>query len=249
MLTFNNRTALVTGAGRGIGKAIAETLAKHGVTVICVSKSADSCGAVAASIVASGGKAKALAVDVADGAAVAQACESLLKEFPAIDILVNNAGITRDGLLFRMSDTDWNDVITTNLTSCFHWTKHLARPMTRARWGRIVNMASVSGVMGNAGQANYSAAKAGMIGLTKTLAKEFASRNITVNAVAPGFIKTDMTTDFVNQPDIAAKVFEAVPLKRFGEASDIANMTAFLCSEEAGYITGQVFAVDGGMAM
>lgn len=249
MLTFNNRTALVTGAGRGIGKAIAETLAKNGVTVICVSKSADSCGAAAAGITAAGGKAKALAVDVADGAAIAKACEELLKEFPAIDILVNNAGITRDGLLFRMSEADWNDVITTNLTSCYHWTKHLGRPMTRTRWGRIVNIASVSGIMGNAGQANYSAAKAGMIGLTKTLAREFASRNVTVNAVAPGFIKTDMTTDFVNNPEASAKILEAVPLKRFGEAADVANLATYLCSEEAGYITGQVFTVDGGMAM
>jgi 3-oxoacyl-[acyl-carrier protein] reductase len=249
MLTFTNRTALITGAGRGIGKAIAETLAKQGVTVICVSKSAESCGATAAAINASGGKAKALAVDVADGAAVTKASEELLKEFPAIDILINNAGITRDGLLFRMSDADWNDVIGTNLTSCFHWSKAIARPMTRARWGRIVNITSVSGIMGNAGQANYSAAKAGMIGLTKTLAREFAGRNVTVNAVAPGFIKTDMTTDFVNNPEVSAKILEAVPLKRFGEASDIANITAYLCSEQAGYITGQVFSVDGGMAM
>ncbi|ACB77064.1 3-oxoacyl-[acyl-carrier-protein] reductase [Opitutus terrae] len=249
MLTFNSRTALVTGAGRGIGKAIAETLARHGVTVICVSKSADSCGAAAAAITETGGKAKAMAVDVADGAAIAKAAEALLGEFPTIDILVNNAGITRDGLLFRMSDADWNDVISTNLTSCFHWTKALARPMTRARWGRIVNITSVSGIMGNAGQANYSAAKAGMIGLTKTLAREFASRSVTVNAVAPGFIKTDMTTDFVNNPEIAGKILEAVPLKRFGEAADVANLCAYLCSEEAGYVTGQVFAVDGGMAM
>jgi len=249
MLTFNNRTALVTGAGRGIGKAIAETLAKHAVNVICVSKSAESCGATAAAITAAGGKAKALAVDVANGAAVAKAAEDLLKEFPAIDILVNNAGITKDGLLFRMSEADWNDVLATNLTSCFHWSKFIARPMTRARWGRIVNITSVSGVIGNAGQANYAAAKAGMIGFTKTLAREFAGRNVTVNAVAPGFIKTDMTTEFVNNPEASARILEVVPLKRFGESADIANMTAYLCSEEANYITGQVFNVDGGMAM
>lgn len=246
-LTYKNRVALVTGAGRGIGKAIAELLAKNGVAVICVSKSADSCGATAAAITAAGGRAKALAVDVADGAAVAKASAELLAEFGHIDILVNNAGITKDGLLFRMSEDDWNSVMTTNLTSCYHWTKHIGRSMTQKRWGRIVNITSVVGIMGNAGQANYCSAKAGLIGFTKAIAKEFAARSVTSNAVAPGFIKTDMTAGL--PAEAADKITSVIPLKRLGEAADIAQMTAFLCSEEAGYITGQVFTVDGGMVM
>ena len=242
-----NRVALVTGAGRGIGKAIAETLSTAGHTILCVSKNESSCGAVAEAINASGGKARALAVDVADGTAVATAAEELSKEFGTIEILVNNAGITRDGLLFRMSDEDWDAVLKTNLTSCFHWCKALGRPMTRSRWGRIVNISSVVGVVGNAGQANYAAAKAGMIGLTKTLAKEFAARGVTVNAVAPGFIQTDMTNVLSDEVKEAAVKF--IPLKRFGEVEDIAHTVDFLCSEKASYVTGQVFSVDGGMAM
>jgi len=246
-MTFNNRTALVTGAGRGIGKAIAETLAKNGVNVICVSKSPDSCGAVAAAIVAAGGKAKAVPVDVSDGAAVTKAAEELLKEYGKIDILINNAGITRDGLLARMSEDDWNAVIQTNLTSAFHWSKAIGWPMCRARYGRIVNIASVVGIVGNAGQANYAAAKGGMIAFTKAIAKEFAKRGVTANVVAPGFIKTDMTAGLGEEVQKAASAM--IPMQRFGEPADIANATAFLCSEEAGYITGQVFTVDGGMAM
>ncbi len=245
--TNTKRTALVTGAGRGIGKAIAETLAHAGHKVLCVSRNESSCGALAESIRSNGGDAHALAVDVADGTAVQAAAEQLTKEHGNVDILVNNAGITRDGLLFRMSEEDWDSVLQTNLTSCFHWCKHLARPMTRARWGRIVNISSVVGVVGNAGQANYSAAKAGMIGLTKTLAKEFAGRSVTVNAVAPGFINTDMTAEL--NDDVTDAALKFIPVKRFGDVGDIASIVGFLCSPQAGYITGQVFSVDGGMAI
>ena len=241
------RIALVTGAGRGIGKSIAELLASKGHHVICISRSASSCGGVADAINATGGSAESLALDVADKASVKQTCEALLEKHTNIDILVNNAGITRDGLLFRMSDDEWDAVIDTNLSSCFSFIKHLARPMTRKRWGRIINMASVIGLTGNAGQANYAAAKAGMIGLTKSLAKEFAARNVTVNAVAPGFIATDMTAELNEKTQEA--IVGVIPMKRMGESKDIAAISAFLASEDAGYITGQVFTVDGGMVM
>ena len=242
-----SRTALVTGAGRGIGRAIAESLADKGHHVICVSRSGDSCGAVAAAIRENGGSAEASAVDVADREAVAAAAERFLEAHGTVDILVNNAGITRDNLLFRMSDEDWDAVLATNLGGCFFWTKHLARPMTRKRWGRVINIASVIGLSGNAGQANYAAAKAGMIGMTKSLAKEFAPRGVTVNAVAPGFIETDMTSGMNEKQQEA--ILGMIPLKRMGTAPDVAHTAAFLASAEAGYITGQVFTVDGGMVM
>lgn len=247
LLTFTNRTALITGAGRGIGKAIADQLAAQGVKVLCVSKNPDSCGAVAAGIIAAGGKAQAYPVDVADSAAVKAACEQILKDHERVDILINNAGITKDTLLLRMSDEDWNSVINTNLSSCFYWTKALLQPMARARWGRIINISSVVGLMGNAGQANYAAAKAGMLGFTKSLARELAGRNITANAVAPGFISTDMTSKL--SPELTEGVQKIIPLKRFGEAAEVATLTAYLASDQAAYITGQVFAIDGGMQM
>jgi 3-oxoacyl-[acyl-carrier protein] reductase len=242
-----NRIALVTGASRGIGKAIAETLAKQGATVICASKTPDSCAAVAAAINAAGGRAEAHPVDVADPAAIARAAEALLARHPRIDILVNNAGITRDGLIARMSAADWDTVLQTNLTSCFHWTKAIGWPMCRARYGRILNISSVVGLIGNAGQANYAAAKGGMIAFTKAVAREFAKRNVTVNAIAPGFIKTDMTAALPEE--IQKGAIAQVPMQRMGEPADIAAAAAFLCSDQAAYITGQVLAVDGGMAM
>ncbi|MFM9001896.1 MAG: 3-oxoacyl-[acyl-carrier-protein] reductase [Opitutia bacterium] len=245
-LTHTPRVALVTGAGRGIGKAIAERLAAHGHTVLCVSKSA-TCEAVASDIVAKGLKAKAYQVDVSDPAAVAKACETIVAEFGAVEILVNNAGITRDKLVMAMTEQDWNDVISTNLSSAFYWTKGLVRPMTRKRWGRIISISSVTGVQGNAGQANYAAAKAGLHGLTMTLARELAGRSITANAVAPGFITTDMTDELPEE--VKQKILSFIPLARFGSVTDIAAMVDYLASEEGGYVTGQVFSVDGGMAI
>ena len=215
--------------------------------VICVSKSATSCGSVANAINESGGSAQAIPVDVSSGIEIRDTCEKLLHDFECVDVLVNNAGITKDNLLFRMDDEDWDSVIQTNLSSCFSLDQVIGKTYDQKRWGRIVNISSVVGLTGNAGQANYAAAKAGMIGLTKSLAREFSARSVTVNAIAPGFIDTDMTSGLDERVRDAA--LSQVPLKRFGKVADIAEMTSFLCSEKASYVTGQVFTVDGGMVM
>jgi 3-oxoacyl-[acyl-carrier protein] reductase len=236
----------VTGAGRGLGAAIAKELARQSIAVICVSRSKN-CEKIAQEIMADGGEGEAVSVDVSDGEAVASACEDLLAKHGVIDILVNNAGITRDALLMRMSVKDWEEVIGTNLSSCFHWTRHLLRGMTQNRWGRIVNISSVVGKTGNFGQANYAAAKAGIIGLSQSVAKEVASRGVCVNVVAPGFIESDMTAALPEK--MIEETKKLIPMKRMGVPEDVAHMVSFLCSDAANYITGAVFTVDGGMTM
>jgi len=246
-LTYTNKVALISGAGRGIGKSIAMTLAKSGCKVICVSKNISSCGKVAEEIVANGGFAEAMALDVSKSTEVKAACAEILKKYDAVDILVNNAGITRDNLIMRMSDEEWDAVIATNLSSCFYFSRNLVRAMMGKRWGRIINVSSVTALGGNAGQANYAAAKSGIIGFTKTLARELAPRNITVNAVAPGFIDTDMTAAL--PPAIMETLKNAIPLKHTGKPEDIAAACAFLASDQSAYITGQVLSVNGGLYM
>ena len=239
-------TAVVTGGSRGIGRSIAETLGKAGFQVFLtyVSKPQEA-EAVAASIVAAGGKAKAFALQVGDSAAVSAFFQEHIKDQVQLSVLVNNAGITKDGFLIRMKDEDYAAVIDINLKGSFYCLREAAKIMSKQRAGSIINITSVVGQMGNAGQANYCSAKAGLIGLTKSAAKELASRNVTVNAVAPGFIETDMTTALPET--VREEYLNHIPLKRFGSSKDIANAVAFLASENATYITGQVLAVNGGM--
>ena len=246
MLT--GKIAIVTGASRGIGRQIAKTLAEQGAAVIvnyCGSEQA--ANETVEKITASGGTAKAYQADVSDYTQAADMMNDVVKEYGRIDILINNAGITRDNLILKMNDEDFMKVINTNLTGTFNCVKHASKIMLKQKYGRIVNMASIVGIYGNAGQANYAASKAGVIGMTKSVAKELGSRNITVNAIAPGYIGTDMTDSL---PDAAKeKITSAIAMKRMGTVEDVANLAAFLASDNASYITGQVIGVDGGMSI
>lgn len=243
----DKRVAFVTGGSRGIGAAIVQRLAKDGFHVVAVARSLDKLDAICNQIKAEGGSAEALAVDIADSKAFAAAVEKTADTHGRLDVLVNNAGITRDGLILRMDDEDFDAVIDTNLKSAFVAIRTAARPMMRAKGGRIINISSVSGVAGNAGQANYAASKAGLIGLSKSVAKELSGKNITCNVVAPGFISTDMTDSLPDQ--LKERVKEVIPLRRFGQPQEIAGVVSFLAGPDSSYVTGQVIVVDGGMVM
>ena len=246
--TMEGKVAVVTGASRGIGKAIAVKLASKGATVVInYNGSRERAEEVKNEVESAGGKAVIIQCNVADFDACKEFIETVIKEQGRIDILVNNAGITKDGLLMKMSEEDFDAVLDTNLKGAFHTIRAALRQMIRQRSGRIINMASVVGVSGNAGQANYAASKAGVIGLTKTVAREVASRGITVNAIAPGFIETEMTD--VLSEDVKENLLGSIPLKRMGQTKDIAETVAFLASDKAAYITGQTISVDGGMGM
>jgi 3-oxoacyl-[acyl-carrier protein] reductase len=248
MNRFVDQVAVVTGAGRGIGQAIAQRLAAEGARIAAVSRTMENAQKTADQLNQQKSEtALAYAVDVADGEAVADLCSQILKTFGKVHVLVNNAGITRDRLSMRMAEQDWDQVLDTNLKGAFHFIQNLQRPMMRQSYGRIVNISSVSGLIGQAGQVNYSASKAGLIGLTKALAREIAGRKVTVNAIAPGFISTDMTAQLPE--NIREELRKLIPLGTFGEPEDVAAAVAFIASPEAKYITGQVLTVDGGMVM
>jgi 3-oxoacyl-[acyl-carrier protein] reductase len=242
---LKGQVALVTGASRGIGRGIALALGKAGANVACVARSVDGLKDTVGAITAAGGSAEAFECDVTNGASIDSVVEQVEKKFGGLHILVNNAGITRDGLLARMSDADWDDVINTNLRGTFLFTRAASRLMMSARYGRIINVASVSGtMMGNPGQANYSASKAAVHGFTRTVAKELAGRNVTANTVAPGFIESDMTAKLGN---FMEEVLKRIPAKRIGQPSDIANAVLFFAAPTSSYVTGQLLAVDGAM--
>lgn len=244
-VNLSGQIALVTGASQGIGKAIALALGRCGATVICVARNAEKLAATVGEIESNGGKAEAIAADVKSREVVDKLLDDVVAKYEKIDILVNNAGITRDNLLPRMTDEEWDEVILTNLRGMFLFARAASRYMMRARYGRIINISSISGLMGNAGQTNYSASKAGMIGFTRSLSRELAGRNVTINAVAPGFIESDMTK--VLGPIVIEEAKKRIPAKKLGTTADVANCVAFLASKAAAYVTGQVLTVDGGI--
>jgi len=246
-MRFLNNTVLITGASRGIGRGIAVAFAAEGADVVVTARTREALAETAAAIEAHGRRCLPLAMDVSDSAAVDAGIREALAAFGKIDVCVNNAGITKDMLLIRMTDAEWDDVMDTNLKGTFLVTRAVARPMMRQRKGAIVNISSIIGLLGNAGQCNYSASKAGQVALTKSTAKELASRGIRVNAIAPGFIETGMTDALPEEMKKA--MLDTIPLKRFGTAEDIAKAVLFLASEEAAYVTGQTLSVNGGMAM
>jgi 3-oxoacyl-[acyl-carrier protein] reductase len=244
---MNNRIAFITGASRGIGRACAKSLSDAGARVVLAARAKDKLEELAGEIRTTGREAFVVEIDLASEDSIKEAFARTAKEFGAAEILVNNAGITKDGLALRMKRADWDTVLTTNLTGSFLCIQQVLQPMMKARWGRIVNISSVVGEMGNAGQANYSASKAGLLGLTKTLAQEMGSRGITVNAVAPGFVETDMTG--VLPADVKERMLAGIPLRRIGTPDDVAAAVQFLASDGAAYITGHVLDVNGGMYM
>ena len=244
MFDLNNKVAIITGASQGIGRTIALVFAKSGANVICIARSESKIKELYLEITDQGGQASPIACDVGDGDAYANAIKSVANEYGKLDILINNAGITRDALLMRMNDTQWDEVLNTNLKGAFHGMKSAIRPMMKNKYGRIINISSIVGLTGNPGQANYAASKAGLIGMTQSIAKEVGTRGITVNCIAPGWIDTEMTVDL---PDNSRKdLLDRIPIGKIGKPEDIAHAAVFLASDEASYITGQTITVDGG---
>ena len=244
---LNDKVAIVTGASRGIGEAIAKQLSSCGAKIILIARNSDQLVAVKETIISNGGIAESIAGDVSNLNSISEIVTNTIDKWGRIDILVNNAGIARDNIIMRMKEDDWDSVMNINLKGCFNGIKSVARPMIKNKAGRIINITSVIGQIGNAGQSNYAASKAGIMGLTKSMAKELGSRNITVNAVAPGYITTDMTNEL--NDEVKEQMKSSIPLGRLGTPDDVANLVCFLASDEAGYITGQTFNVDGGMVM
>ena len=244
---LTDKVAIVTGASRGIGEAIAKQLSSCGAKIILIARNSDQLVAVKETIISNGGIAESIAGDVSNLNSISEIVTNTIDKWGRIDILVNNAGITRDNIIMRMKENDWDSVMNINLKGCFNGIKSVARPMIKNKAGRIINITSVIGQIGNAGQSNYAASKAGIMGLTKSMAKELGSRNITVNAVAPGYITTDMTNEL--NDEVIKQMKSSIPLGRLGTPDDVANLVCFLASDEAGYITGQTFNVDGGMVM